>query len=67
MFSRLDIAKKRFRDRVKEITRNAAPKKKKERVKNEREVLRDIKTEGEEKAWADAVCKKRMLRIFSNC
>lgn len=31
MFSRLDIAKKRFRDRVKEIMRNAAPKKKKER------------------------------------
>lgn len=31
MFSRLDIAKKRFRDRVKEITRNAAPKKKKKR------------------------------------
>lgn len=29
MFSRLDIANKRFRDRVKEIMRNAAPKKKK--------------------------------------
>ena len=45
MFSRLERAKKRFRDRVTEIMRNAAPKKKKkerERVKNEREVLRDI-------------------------
>ena len=31
MFSRLERAKKRFRDRVKEIMRNAAPKKKKKR------------------------------------